>query len=197
MGYEVIDKPLNIAPFLSEYERRRTEPIFNPFEAAEESEVEFCCICKDYLPTEILCRHLFYDSSAGIYSGAGGSEGKIEDAKEDILFFASKIKSRILVEMIKTLENNSFWPRFHGSLLGPVDIELKGECGYVFNVLDGFNEDQLETEEEYSKMQEGGNWMVTLEAEKTKEANTKAAQWLRESLVVRHENRRQKLEASK
>ncbi len=174
-GYEVIKEPLDIASAIGE----SGEVIINPFDEACESETVYCSICEDRFPDDSLCKHVFW-SEGGWYAGIGSDEGKIEDAKEDILFFASKIKKRILVDMVRALENNSFWLRFHGSILGPVDIELHGDGIYIFNILEGFNEDHLKTNEELSKMQEGGYWLVSLEEKKTKEANAMVAKWLRQ-----------------
>jgi len=187
MGYKWLDEPLDLTEYLNKYEREKGETTCNPFKIADEIYEGFVycsvCDCNWIADSESECRHIFW-SKGGYYCGVGSDEGKIEDAKEDILFFASKIKDQILVEMIKALENNSFWLRFHGSILGPVDIELNGDCDHIFNILDGFSEDDLKTDEEYSKMEDGGYWLVSLEAEKTKEANTKVAQWLKESLKI-------------
>lgn len=186
-GFKIIDQPLDIMGVLDDFTRKQGEAVYNPFEEACQSSTEYCSICDDRFPCDEdneTCRHLFW-SPNGYWSGVGSDEGNIDDAKEDILFFASKIKTRILVEMVKALENNSFWLKFHGCMLGPVNIELHGDCDYVFNILDGFDEDQLKTDEEYSKIQDGGYWLVSLEDKKTKEANAKVAKWLRESIIAR------------
>ena len=83
MGYEVIDKPLNITPFLSEYDQKNKDAIFNPFDAACESETEYCSICDDRFPDDSTCRHLFWSDDGG-WSGVGSDEGKIAELEAKV-----------------------------------------------------------------------------------------------------------------
>ncbi|MBW8035698.1 MAG: hypothetical protein FVQ79_08735 [Planctomycetes bacterium] len=174
MGHEIISEPVNLSSM--------GKDTCNPFDVGYEGETVYCGICRERMPDEDLCRHVFWDRFIGMYSGVGSDEGKVEDYKDDILFFISKMSKPVVEKILHALTTNSIWLQFHGELLGSSQIELNGDDVWHNDILEDVDEyDDLKGEGEECKFVTGGEWLASLEGKKTKKTNALVAEWIKES----------------
>lgn len=88
LGYQVIKEPLD----------------GNPFDDADESEVEYCTQCESYMPEEDRCGHLFCDYDGGGWAyGCGSSEVDIGAAHRSLIQLLKVMPENVVDAMRKSL----------------------------------------------------------------------------------------------
>lgn len=185
-GYEPVPEPL---PLLG-------GSGIHPFEDGEESggyeasedDTLYCCICHDQLPTDSLCRHVFWDERWSVWAGPGYEEHDDTDAKKTESFRAPLFRlldfmPRADVRRLQHgLTTHSFRTYYLAGLLGGVSWKfyVAHEKGGEQAIYCDFLDDLEEEDQEF--MAAGFCWLTCLDPGETIEADTLTAQWVNQWL---------------
>lgn len=158
-----------------------------------ESERVYCNICKVWHSREgEECRHLFWTEDG--YGGSGATETEPSEWKESFFRLLDRIAAvkdwdwqgrgdKTLVDALEVeIGRNAFWTFFHGFMFSRPDIDfvcLRPDlpCGDL-----AFATLRAETTEpwEGTGVDDGFNWLQSLQADSTPEANALTVEWIRE-----------------
>lgn len=167
----------------------------------------YCGVCKEWLSRDSECRHLFW--CEWDYAGAGSDHSDTKDLCKEGLFalldllasvekyghlgwcWAQEEPAKDLVDAIEArIAHNNFWTFTHGWLLCVPDVDfvemrpLSGSpknCGVFAHLRGSLTEAWREQDEaKHALAGDGFNWLQTLEAEKTVDANILTVEWIRE-----------------
>jgi hypothetical protein len=182
MGYELLDKPLDLTKYLSDYDKKEGEKTCNPFEISEEifEGFVYCkiCDCWDIESPEHYCRHLFWSPVSSMVMGCGCTETEADSHKES--FFKMLDKTKLAKQLAAAIKSGKYETQYRGDIFGynSMDCYLDGH-NYGSRFTNNLSQKRMEA------MTDGVGWLNTLVPGKTKEAEKITLKWIGEYLKLK------------
>lgn len=170
-------------------------PLGDPFEDVRECEggIEWCCICKDYMPDEgeCLCRHLFWADDVGI-TGPGAYDIVNDGAEREFMLPVVEMAVRAGVartwrSSLLRKENARRQTLSAVGGLGPTFVYARMAGREIGTLVRDAAEEM--GEHDLGAAQRAAGWFMALD-EKTTKANAATAEWL--GLVIHGQDARRR-----
>lgn len=83
-----------------------------------ESYYEYCGVCKDWVPTDDLCRHLFWSGHAETYLGSGTYEYDWKQCRKSLEVVLNHLGKTRARKLCRALRRRRYFMQFQGPLIG-------------------------------------------------------------------------------
>lgn len=135
-----------------------------------ESNLDYCQICDEWQDTHWGngCRHLQWSSFYGMMGGSGSCEG-VELAEDQLPALLDCMGDEFAKNLLIAIETEDFFFQYHGSMLGPVEVEMKlgkVQSLHGFDVSKKINTMMEKDDKKGQLAAEGVQWLISLWANK-------------------------------